>query len=101
MPIYQYACENCGHQKEAIQKISDPVLVDCSECNEPGLRKQVTAAAFRLKGTGWYETDFKGSKKDNSDKNSADKQDANTSVNEKSTEKTDKSSTASTVTKKG
>lgn len=63
MPIYQYACENCGYEKEALQKISDPLLVDCPKCNEPSLRKQVTSAAFRLKGTGWYETDFKGSKK--------------------------------------
>lgn len=68
MPIYQYACESCGHQQEAIQKISDPVLVDCTECNQPSLRKQVTAAAFRLKGTGLYETDFKGSKKESSTK---------------------------------
>lgn len=64
MPIYQYACENCGHQMEALQRMSDAVLVDCPECNEPSLTKQVTAAAFRLKGTGWYETDFKGGKKD-------------------------------------
>lgn len=63
MPIYQYACENCGHQMEVIQKITDSVLVDCTACQKSTLRKQITAAAFRLKGTGWYETDFKGSKK--------------------------------------
>ncbi|MGH1539801.1 MAG: FmdB family zinc ribbon protein [Arenicella sp.] len=62
MPIYQYACEHCGHQLEAIQKIADAQLTDCPKCQQPALKKQVTAAAFKLKGTGWYETDFKGKK---------------------------------------
>jgi putative FmdB family regulatory protein len=61
MPIYQYACDACGHQLEALQKISDDRLTDCPECHKPNLVKQLTAAAFRLKGTGWYETDFKNS----------------------------------------
>jgi len=61
MPIYQYQCEQCGHQLEALQKMSDDKLVDCPKCNQPALKKQVTAAAFKLKGTGWYETDFKNS----------------------------------------
>jgi len=61
MPIYQYQCTDCGHALEALQKISDPKLVDCPACNAPRLKKQVTAAAFKLKGTGWYETDFKNS----------------------------------------
>ncbi len=63
MPIYQYQCADCGHALEALQKISDPKLVDCPACNAPTLKKQVTAAAFKLKGTGWYETDFKNSGK--------------------------------------
>ena len=63
MPIYQYQCDQCDHQMEALQKISDAKLVDCPKCNAPALRKQVTAAAFKLKGTGWYETDFKNSGK--------------------------------------
>lgn len=75
MPIYQYQCSSCGHELEAIQKISDPVLTDCPECGNDTLRKQVTASAFKLKGTGWYETDFKNSgKKDSkakSDKSSS------------------------------
>ena len=61
MPIYQYQCADCGHQMEALQKMSDPKLVDCPVCNNPSLKKQVTAAAFKLKGSGWYETDFKNS----------------------------------------
>lgn len=60
MPIYEYKCPACGHQKDMIRKISDPDPV-CPECNEQTMVKQVTAAAFRLKGTGWYETDFKNS----------------------------------------
>ena len=64
MPIYEYECQECGHQMEAIQKISDDPLKDCPECKKDGLKKQISAAGFRLKGGGWYETDFKkGSKK--------------------------------------
>ena len=63
MPIYEYVCDNCSHHLEALQKLSDEPLVFCPECGEAGLRKQVSAAAFRLKGTGWYETDFKNSDK--------------------------------------
>ena len=64
MPIYHYVCEACGHDMEALQKISDEPLRDCPDCGRPSLRKQVTAAAFRLKGSGWYETDFKHSGKE-------------------------------------
>ena len=64
MPIYEYQCQTCQHELEALQKISDAPLVDCPECGKPTLRKKVSAAAFRLKGGGWYETDFKtGGKK--------------------------------------
>lgn len=64
MPIYEYECKACGHRQETIQKMSDDPLVDCLECEKPELKKLISAAAFRLKGGGWYETDFKsGSKK--------------------------------------
>lgn len=59
MPIYEYQCDSCSHQLEALQKLSDAPLTDCPACAEPGLRKLVSAAGFRLKGGGWYETDFK------------------------------------------
>lgn len=59
MPIYAYRCEDCGHELDALQKISDPPLTDCPACGASALTKQITAAAFRLKGSGWYETDFK------------------------------------------
>jgi putative FmdB family regulatory protein len=63
MPIYPYRCENCGFQKDALQKLSDAPLRDCPECGQPRLVKQLTAAGFALKGTGWYVTDFRDSGK--------------------------------------
>ncbi len=62
MPIYAYRCEDCGHELDALQKISDPPLTECPACGASALTKQITAAAFRLKGSGWYETDFKKDK---------------------------------------
>ena len=59
MPIYEYQCDACGHRLEALQKISDAPLKTCPECHEDSLRKRISAAAFVLKGSGWYETDFK------------------------------------------
>ena len=65
MPIYEYECVSCGHKLEAIQKMSDAPLTDCPECDEAQLKKLVSAAGFRLKGGGWYETDFKSGGKKN------------------------------------
>ena len=59
MPIYEYRCTACGHELEAIQKISDAPLSECPACGEPSLTKLMSAPGFRLKGSGWYETDFK------------------------------------------
>ncbi|MCU7795704.1 MAG: zinc ribbon domain-containing protein [Candidatus Thiodiazotropha sp. (ex Notomyrtea botanica)] len=70
MPIYEYRCESCGHELEALQKMSDPLLTECPECKQASLKKALTAAGFRLKGSGWYETDFKGGKKKSEDKRS-------------------------------
>lgn len=63
MPIYEYRCERCGHEMEAMQKMSDPALTTCPECKEASLRKLISAAGFHLKGGGWYVTDFKGNGK--------------------------------------
>jgi putative FmdB family regulatory protein len=64
MPFYEYRCDTCGHEMEIMQKMSDPPVAECPACGEPNLRKLVSAAGFRLKGGGWYETDFKkGGKK--------------------------------------
>ncbi|HKJ95387.1 MAG TPA: zinc ribbon domain-containing protein [Gammaproteobacteria bacterium] len=65
MPIYEYICDGCGHELEALQAISDAPLTECPQCGRPQLRKRVSAAAFRLKGGGWYETDFKSRNKRN------------------------------------
>ena len=59
MPIYEYACGKCGHTLDALQKVSEAPLVDCPECGEAALRRLISAPRFRLKGDGWYETDFK------------------------------------------
>lgn len=60
MPIYAYRCTSCGHAKDVLQKMSDPVLTDCPACGAATFAKQVTAAGFQLKGSGWYATDFRG-----------------------------------------
>ena len=65
MPIYEYKCQSCGHELEAIQKVNDDPLLDCPDCQKSALKKMVSAAAFRLSGGGWYETDFKAGKKKN------------------------------------
>ena len=65
MPIYEYRCESCEHRLEKLQRMSDGQLVDCPECQKPALKRLVSAAAFRLKGSGWYETDFKKDNKRN------------------------------------
>lgn len=59
MPIYAYQCAACGAEHEALQKISDPPLLECPACHQPRLVKKVTAAGFQLKGSGWYVTDFR------------------------------------------
>lgn len=59
MPIYAYACESCGHQQDVLQKMSDPLLTVCPSCGKSTFVKQVTAAGFQLKGSGWYQTDFR------------------------------------------
>lgn len=59
MPIYEYQCNDCGHVFDALQKMSDDPLSDCPDCGKPSLRKLLSAPNFRLKGGGWYETDFK------------------------------------------
>ena len=60
MPIYAYKCGSCGHAKDVLQKISDPLLTTCPACGAEAFSKQITAAGFQLKGSGWYATDFRG-----------------------------------------
>jgi len=65
MPIYEYACKACGFEKDVLQKLSDSPLTQCPSCEEQTFTKRISAAGFRLKGSGWYETDFKTGKKKN------------------------------------
>ena len=65
MPIYEYRCQQCGHKLEKLQRMSDEPLRECPACAEPGLKRLISASAFRLKGGGWYETDFKQGQKRN------------------------------------
>ncbi len=81
MPIYEYICNECGHELEALQKMSDAPLSDCPACEKDGLKKKISAPGFRLSGSGWYETDFKSdgqknlAKADSVDKDGAAKKD--------------------------
>lgn len=90
MPIYEYQCQSCHKQLEVLQKISDAPLLECPQCGEPALKKKVSAAAFRLKGGGWYETDFKTGNKKNlvnsGDTGAGDKSSASSSGESKSSE---------------
>ena len=98
MPIYGYACKICEHTLDALQKMADEPLVDCPACGEPALKRQLSAPRFRLKGKGWYETDFK---KDNQ-RNIAGEQDtskADNKTDEKKDKKTDKKADNSSTTK--
>lgn len=63
MPTYEYQCRQCGHWLEVVQRMSDPKLTTCPNCQQEALEKQISAVSFQLKGTGWYETDFKNSGK--------------------------------------
>jgi putative FmdB family regulatory protein len=84
MPIYGYACKHCSHTLDALQKMSDDPLRECPECGEPALKRQLSAPRFRLKGQGWYETDFKKDKQRNISK--SDDQSGSTAKTEKTGE---------------
>ena len=108
MPIYEYQCEHCEHKIEVIQKFSDDPLKECPECNQETLRKLVSAAAFKLKGSGWYETDFKDKKpqkKDVTEKDDTGKEESQSSKDKGSdktggSDKSGKKSESKTVTAK-
>ena len=87
MPIYEYKCQNCGHYFEILQRISEEPLSICPECKKNALKKLVSAPNFRLKGEGWYETDFK---KDNQKNLAGNKEEKKSSQDKKSDEKAPK-----------
>jgi putative FmdB family regulatory protein len=78
MPFYEYECPKCGYQDEVLQKISDPPLKKCPSCGKNGLRKLMSAPVFRLKGSGWYETDFKSDQENKRNLAGAEKEEAKT-----------------------
>ena len=93
MPIYAYKCESCGHAKDVLQKLSDAPLTDCPACGQATLRKQLTAAGFQLKGSGWYVTDFRGGGAGSSAANASDK------VSDKASDKADAAAPAAAAAK--
>jgi len=92
MPIYAYACKDCDHTLDALQKIADERLVDCPECGEPALKRQLSAPRFRLKGQGWYETDFKKDNQRNLHGEKDSSKPSDKSADKSSDKSTDKSS---------
>jgi putative FmdB family regulatory protein len=78
MPFYEYECPHCGYDEEVLQKINDKPLTKCPTCGKKGLRKLMSAPVFRLKGSGWYETDFKGDKENKRNLAGADKEESKT-----------------------
>ena len=90
MPIYEYKCSNCGHQLETLQKFRDEPLKKCVQCGKDSLEKLISAPSFRLKGSGWYETDFKTGKKKNLSEDTSKKSSVNKATNSKNGNKQDK-----------
>ena len=100
MPIYEYQCTTCGHELEKLQRMSDDALRDCPACEKPDLKRLISAAAFRLKGAGWYETDFKKDNRRNLvDSGDKDKSSAAKPAASKPTDKNDTKPVAKPVTK--
>lgn len=89
MPFYEYECPHCGYQDEVLQKISDAPLKKCPNCGKNGLRKLISAPVFRLKGSGWYETDFKSDKENKRNLAGAEKEEADKKADAKADAKPD------------
>ena len=104
MPIFEYICDNCGHEFETLQKVSEAPLKKCEACGAKKLRKKISAAGFRLSGSGWYETDFKSGKRKNvsssDDKSGGDSSSVSSKDSSGSTGKKDSSSTPEKANKK-
>ncbi len=100
MPIYEYQCEECQHELEALQKMSDDPLKKCPSCGDEALTKKISAVAFRLKGSGWYETDFKSGNKKNLASGDKSPEGAKSSGGESSSDSGKKSSSKESSSKK-
>ena len=104
MPIYEYVCSDCDHTLDALQKMSDDPLLDCPECGNPALKRLLSAPRFRLKGEGWYETDFKKDKQRNvlkSDSEPAKSDKAESKPEKKDAKKKEKKTEATSASKVG
>jgi putative FmdB family regulatory protein len=99
MPIYEYRCSECGQDQEVLQKVSEPPLTECPACGKPALQKQLSAAGFQLKGSGWYATDFKGSGKKPVEKKADAKTEAKTEAKAETKSETKSAETKSAETK--
>ena len=89
MPIYEYVCSECGHDFEALQKMSDAPLRDCPACEKSALKKKISAPGFRLSGSGWYETDFKSGNQKNLSKGDSAEKDSSAKSSDKTSTGTD------------
>lgn len=96
MPIYEYRCAECGQEQEVLQKVSEPPLTVCPACGKPALQKQLSAAGFQLKGSGWYATDFKGTAKKPAEKKQG-KADAKSETKSETKSDTKPASTSTTT----
>ena len=96
MPFYEYECAKCGYHDEVLQKISDKPLTKCPNCGKPGLRKLISAPVFRLKGSGWYETDFKSDKESKRNLAGAEKEESKSEAKADTTKDSAKSEPAKT-----
>ncbi len=97
MPIYEYQCDACGHQTEVLQSANEPALEKCPACGELRMRKLISAAGFRLSGSGWYETDFKSANKRNLSGDAADTKKSDAGEKSGGEKKADKSAAATTT----
>jgi len=99
MPIYEYVCNECGHQLEALQKMNDAPLLECPACEKKALKKKISAPGFRLSGSGWYETDFKSNNQKNLSKGDSTEKDSSSKADKpaakESTKSASKGNTAS------
>lgn len=103
MPIYEFCCDDCGHEFESLQRLSDPLPDACPACGKPNVQKKISAAGFRLKGGGWYETDFKSGAKKNvsgSESGSSSESSSGGSTSAETKSSSSETKSASTGTKK-
>ena len=98
MPIYEYRCSECGQDHEVLQKVSEPPLIECPACGKPALQKQLSAAGFQLKGSGWYATDFKTAAKKPVEKKTEAKTEAKAETKSAETKTDSKPASTSTTT---